>query len=503
MTSHWGDFSQIAGRLTSDEVHRALDSNGFPQKLLAVKPQYATDLGYLHSDMSLNTIGTYQTSETRYRNKEKRRGGLAGLVGMKKYYVEEYQVEVDHDVDLSIYLQGKFLPVVYGVMRVPGIPVFADTLNNDPNTIYVAYAISEGEIQGIYNMYIDGNSLLCTDEADATTRGTGATGNTALTCYGRMDRGNVLGGTNIGGTLSFTEWLHENDLFEDYQEALDNNRESRFESMYQDFLTANESNINNATAADLQQGIGHEISASISSPHDIDFTFHQGREFQKASSILATVAAGDNFKRQNSYYSGNEQYWSSDHTLLDTAYVVVKFQIDADSTTVPEMEYVVKGKALECFNYDGTFVHDPVYQASTNAAYGGEADSHTNFKEGDIVSVETSFDGNTWQSETGFRILHKYPLVTTRGETQYRFILDNQPNLGVKGVTSIEITNPGSGFTSNPTISLSGGGGSGATVSALNEQRAGGIAGLFGKKIKQPSIENGNLKRLYLSLIHI
>ena len=120
----------------------------------------------------------------------------------------------------------------------------------------------------------------------------------------------------------------------------------------------------------------------------------------------AYPAAGDNFKRQNSYYSGNEQYWSSDHTLLDTAYVVVKFQIDADSTTVPEMEYVVKGKALECFNYDGTFVHDPVYQASTNAAYGGEADSHTNFKEGDIVSVETSFDGNTWQSETGFRILH-------------------------------------------------------------------------------------------------
>ena len=219
---------------------------------------------------------------------------------MKKYYVEEYQVEIDHDVDLSIYLQGKFLPVVYGVMRVPGIPVFADTLNNDPNTVYVAYALSEGEIQGIYNMYIDGNSLLCTDEADATTRGTGATGNTALTCYGRMDRGNVLGGTNIGGTLTFTEWLHENDLFEDYQEALDNNRESRFEAMYQDFLTANENNINNATAADLQQGIGHEISASIASPHDIDFTFHQGREFQKASSILATVAAGNNFKRQNS-----------------------------------------------------------------------------------------------------------------------------------------------------------------------------------------------------------
>ena len=498
MTSHWGDFSQISGRMTSDEIHRALDSNGKPQKLLAVKPQYATDLGFLHGDMSLNTIATYQTSETRYRNKTKRRGGIAGLFGGKKTYIEEYQEEVDHDVDLSVYLQGKHIPVVYGVMRVPGIPVFADTLKNDPNSIYVAYALSEGEIQGIYNLYIDSNSLLCVDAQDATARS--GSDNTALTCYGRMDRGGTLGGTNINssGTLSFEDWLDVEGLSADYDEAYNDGTEEDIEAMYDDYVAINEGNIGVVNPTDSLEGLAHEDSASISSPHDIDFTFYSGRPFQKTSNILATVAAGDNFKRQDSYYTGLERYWSPDHTLLDTAYTVAKFKIDADSTTIPEVEYVVKGKSLQCFNYDGTFVSDPVYQAATQAAYGGEADNSDNFEEGDTVSVETSYDGTTWQSETNFRILHKYTDINTRGTTQVRFILDKQPNLGVNGVTEVEVTNPGSGYTSVPTVSISGGGGSGATIVAAVRKFAGGLAGLFGKRKSVIGIENGKIKKLFI-----
>ena len=431
MTSHWGDFSEVSGRISSDEIHRALDSNGKPQKLLAIKPQYASDLGFLHSEMSLNTIATYQTSETRYRNKTKRRGGVAGLLGGKKSYVEEYQEEVDHDVDLSVYLQGKYLPVVYGVMRVPGIPIFADTLKNDPNSIYVAYGLSEGEIQGIYNLYIDSNSLLCVDAQDATAR-TGSDA-TALTCYGRMDRGGTLSGTNINssGTLSFEDWLDVEGLTNQYENAYSDEGEESYENMYDDYVAINESNIPQASVTDDLEGLGHEESASISSPHDMDFTFYAGRPFQKTSNILATLAAGDSFKRQDSYYTGLERYWSPDHTLLDTAYAVAKFKIDADSTNVPEVEYVVKGKALQCFNYDGTFISDPVYQAATQSAYGGEADNAVNFKEGDIISVETSYNGTTWQAETGFRILHKYTDVNSRGVNQVRFILDKQPNLAL------------------------------------------------------------------------
>ena len=498
MTSHWGDFSEISGRLTSDEIHRALDSNGRPQKLLAVKPQYATDLGFLHGDMSLNTIATYQTQETRFRTKTKRRGGLAGLFGGKKTYIEEYQEEVDHDVDLSVYLQGKHIPVVYGVMRVPGIPVFADNLKTDPNSIYVAYALSEGEIQGLYNLYIDGNSLLCVDSQDATARSGSNAENTALTCFGRMDRGGTIGGTNINssGTLTFEDWLDVNGLSADYDEAYNDGTEEDIEAMYDDYVTANEANINTVNPTDSLIGLGHESSASISSPHDIHFTFHSGRPFQKTNSILATKAAASQFKRQDDYYTGLERYWSPDHTLLDTAYAVLKFQIDADSTTIPEVEYVVKGKALQCFNYDGTFVSDPVYQAATQSAYGGEADDEANFKEGDIVSVETSYNGVDWQTETGFRILHKYTDATTRGGTQVRFILDKQPNLNAGGVSSIEVTNPGTGYTSAPTISFSGGSGSGASASAKVKQVRGRLGGFFNIKTSARDLEQGKIKSL-------
>ena len=221
LTSHWGDFAQVNGRITSDEIHRALDGNGRAQPQLAAKPEYATDLGFIHSETSLNTIATYETQETRFRNKKKRRGGIAGAFGGTKTYIEEYQVDIQHEVDLSMYLQGKHLPVIYGVQRVPGVPVFADTLNSDAKTIYIANAIAEGEIQGIYNMYIDGNSLLCVDKSDSDVRSEAQSDESqALLCYGRMDRGQTLGGANVSSsTISFEDWLFESGMEDEYEQA--------------------------------------------------------------------------------------------------------------------------------------------------------------------------------------------------------------------------------------------------------------------------------------------
>ena len=81
LTSHWGDFVQVGGRLTLDEVHRSLDSNGKPSIESAIKPSYATDLGFQHAETSLNTIANYKTTETRTIMKSKKRGGLAGIWG--------------------------------------------------------------------------------------------------------------------------------------------------------------------------------------------------------------------------------------------------------------------------------------------------------------------------------------------------------------------------------------------------------------------------------------
>ena len=49
-------------------------------------------------------------------------------------------------------------------------------------------------------------------------------------------------------------------------------------------------------------------------------------------------------------------YWSPDHRLLDTAYMVNAFVISADSTEIPELEYVVRGRVLECYNFDNSYV---------------------------------------------------------------------------------------------------------------------------------------------------
>mgnify|MGYP003319526179 CR=1 FL=1 len=49
-----------------------------------------------------------------------------------------------------------------------------------------------------------------------------------------------------------------------------------------------------------------------------------------------------------------------------------------------------------------------------------------------------------------------------------------------------------------PTISVSGGSGSGATVEAAFKKRSGGLAGLFGKRKTVTGIENGKIKNLFI-----
>ena len=64
------------------------------------------------------------------------------------------------------------------------------------------------------------------------------------------------------------------------------------------------------------------------------------------------VAVADlgGYKRQNDYYGGNLPYWSVNHRLLDTAYILANIEIAQDATTVPEFEYVVRGKLVQCHN---------------------------------------------------------------------------------------------------------------------------------------------------------
>jgi len=449
LTSHWGDWSQVGGRLTTDDTHRALNLNGESDPDLTIKPEYADDLGFMHSETTLSAIANYKTYETEIVYKMKKRGGLAGLLGGKKMTATEVQKEIDNEVDLNIGLQGKYLPVVYGVQRLPGIPVFADTDANNSKIVYVADAICEGEIHSLYNLYIDGVPLICTDANDADVRGATSTSTNAdgtlkrdeaaLQCYGRADRGDTLGGAADTGVASaLTNYAGVSPLSQMYLEAVEDSTDpDEIKSIYRNlqrqaaywFANVSQTAVPSITAQSADAGgLQHQEHGSISHPHNMSFTFNKGSNSQLASNMLVTQAQGTGFKRQNDYYESDVPYWSPDHRLLDTAYMVNAFVISADSTEIPELEYVVRGRTIECYNFDNSYVPDTVIGAS---------DAHTNFNEGDTVTVERSTDGSSWattnvegtSSDTSFRILHKYLLTNNDGTSHYRFLLDQTPDL--------------------------------------------------------------------------
>ena len=441
LSSHWGDWSQVGGRMTTDDNHRALDGNGAPQPELAIKPEYATDLGFIHSETTLSTIATYKTYETETVYKSKKRGGLAGAFGGTKTTSKEIQKEIDNDIDLSIGLQGKYLPIVYGVQRLEGIPVFADTAAADSKTVFIAHAICEGEIHGLYNMYIDGVPLICTDKSDFDIRN--ATNgsdkdNSQLQCYGRADRGNTIGGannstvatainnyvtqsTNSKAALVLEAANTADDGYHIYAAAWQRQVAHAYDNI-------DISNLTTGVQAGDARGLGHEQFGTIAHPHNMSFSFFKGSNDQKASSLLVTTAQANGFKRQVSYYDSTVPYWSPDHRLLDTAYSANAYVISADQTEVPEVEYVVRGRVIECYNFDNSYVPDAVL---------GTSDAHTNFLEGDIVTVEKSSNGSSWSttnvegdaSDTSFRILHKYLLTKNDGTQHYRLLLDQTPDL--------------------------------------------------------------------------
>ena len=161
------------------------------------------------------------------------------------------------------------------------------------------------------------------------------------------------------------------------------------------------------------EGLQHRDRASINHPFDVQMTFHSGRHDQQVDPTLASKAGNNGFLRQSNYYDSSEPYWGGNHRLVDTAYAVMKFNIDADMTIIPEVEYVVKGKVLENYNYDATYVRD---------TFAGASDNANNFNEGDNVTVEVS-SGNPTDSGSlsysalsgTFRILDKYNFTTSRG----------------------------------------------------------------------------------------
>jgi len=365
LTSHWGDFQRVGGRYTNDDAHRALDELGNPDISAALRPEYAADRGFAHAETAINLNSTYTTFETRsyYREDQSVWGGGTGAN-------VEYQEPVQRQVELSFNLSAKYLPVVYGVQKVKGNPIFVDTNASDSSKVTLVHALCEGPIGGVLDVHVDGNPFLCVDQADKELRGVSAlqtdSEREGKTCYGRAD----LGGTLLGYP-SRSDSIAYNSL-NPATVVNTNGGNSEMVISSDDFdeeiTFAEDFTLPGAGAlADSANTFGNKVDVKNefaswtheeywTSTHPITMTLqlHTGKPFQRANTDLVAKSAGRNFHVQK-YAERPDLYWTQDHRLLDTAYVVGDYTIAAGETTIPELEYVVQGRPVECHHYDGIF----------------------------------------------------------------------------------------------------------------------------------------------------
>ena len=416
--SHWADFNRIQGRRTEDTSHRAVNSDGLPDRASAIREAYADDLGFAHSTTSVNLTAVYNRTETK-TEVDIDKNWYGGVDDISTYEVD---YDVPTELDLKFNLQAKYIPVVYGVQRVDTIPTFVDTRNHDSKEVHMTYAIAEGTVTGLYDIHLDGNSSICTDTSDFDVRGTvasnaaGADGVIDFICRGRQDRGDVLGGY-VSTDTALAVYTSSNVNEEQFSQ---NQNIAPSIPLADSYIPPDFTLLNNPLS---NTGLLHGRTISYDNPINAHLTFHQGTPYQKANDRLVQIAqstavdedgVATNFKIQNDYYTKKEVYYGPNHRLLDTSYLHAQYRIAEGETKLPKFKTVIKGKAIECHNYDNSFAQD------TRTAY-ASAD-HTNFQLGNEVTLKVTGGTATFVSGT-FTIVDKWFFYNTSGVPQYRFRL--------------------------------------------------------------------------------
>jgi hypothetical protein len=425
LTSHWGDFARVRGRVTSDDFHRALDENGTPRPSATAKPIYAYDKGFMHSETSLNLLAKYFTKVEEVVVGKAKKGFLG--IGFKSG-ISTRKVNKENFTELDFQLATKSIPVIYGVRVTEGVGVFADTLNNDSSTVYAITALCEGEIGGIYDVYVDGQSLICVDKADFDARSDEvprfgeANDAIEIFCRGRADRGDVLGSRSALNLSQFTPFYDFGSI--DYDSLL-----IRENAIVDGFVPQyNAIPMLPAERSSPGTGIIDGEYIELNSPIQMKLDFFSGRTGQKAAADLVTISKSRGFKIQNDYWSGPDtvEYWGPNHRLVDTAYIVGKFKIEEGATNLPEFKVVVRGKLIDCYNYDYSYIKD---RRTTG-------ESEANFPLGSTVSLYNA--ANNALLNSNVQIIDKWTFFNPDGTSNTRFRFSVPPNLGyVNGVPTI------------------------------------------------------------------
>ena len=459
LTSHWGDFIRVNGRMTADSEHRALGTNGQPDLGALFRDDYAHDFGFKHAEQAVNIMAVYQVMETRYKLKK------SGFI-FKKYKQVEYQVEVDREVDLRINLEAKRLPLIYGVQRTDSIPIFADSLHSDPAKIYVAYAICEGEVSGLYDIYVDDQSRICVDKNDSDVRDVpNGEGTIEVVCEGRMDRGDTLSSSasiSAAASRGMGRALNSFDFFGGGMYSHGNFFDYLY---YAPNLAGSALNVNGAT------GITHEKQTTLEFPIKSKIIFHSGRSHQRADDQLTTIAqngaatTANGFKLQAST-EDPKTYWTSNHRLLDTAYIVAEFDIAEGDVTIPTLDFVVRGKEIEQYNYDYSYVAHP----NPSFSSGTITDKRALFKIGDTVDFYKLSDNSALTQDV--QIVDASTYISARNETVHKFRFSKDP-VTTTGTTAFFMVQNGVATSSDskyPMITWDYKGHSGTVPAALTQE---------------------------------
>ena len=428
LASHWGDFVRVQNRITSDESHRALDQDGFPDEAVLLRKEYASDLGFEHSELALNLTATYNRTEQRKKLKKSK-----NAIGYSKYSEETYYEEIPTDVDLSINLNAKSLPVVYGVQKIDAIPFFFDNFKNKSEQVYVGYALCEGPIAGILDIVIDDKGSLCVDENDAAARSPSANadGGVDVVCLGRMDAGESLVGTDsnengvgiyVSHVFNYEAWSTKKIYGRRGSKNKVSINNEKYWTQTTQLLPAGGTGV---------KGILHEEAFRFTSPINCTLMFHRGEPAQRANRLLVEKADKNLFKVQNDFYAGApHQYYTPNHRVLDTAYVVGEYLIAQDETSLPSLDFVVRGREIDCHNYDGSFLHNP---SSAYKSGGSASEQASDFRLGQQVYL--SGHGG---SEYATYIIDQWSYYTGEGvlETRFRWKAEPTVTTGVLIMTS-------------------------------------------------------------------
>ena len=382
------------------------------------------------------------------------------MMGGRKYSTEYFEVE--KQLDLRLNLESRHIPVVYGVQKIDSFPAFADVVitpdttpnetGSNPNqftggftTMYSANVLCEGPISALFDVFVDDESLVCKDLADENVRKLGGPGTVSsndtvrgVACFGSMEKGDVAGGqffneisAQAGGRIASTP--HGTFIISG---GSDPTGESlRVAMVLPDGTTVSDLNPNytGETPAPDQRGVLHEKSLGpLVQAKNLKLTFHSGKDDQEANKILMNKAAGEGsttplFLGQQQYANlglDPGTYWGQSHRLLDTAYVVLEDKVSDTDAQLPDISYVVKGKFINSFNYDGSYRNNLVRDSNSV--------QHVDYFDlADDVTISPYYRSGAKYNAT---IIDKWFFADMDGEYDFRFRF----KAGTRGIVSVQ-----------------------------------------------------------------